>query len=591
MTRNSLLVGLLLAGLTMPQSALAGDSAKKALSMIPADAVVFAYVPNIQAVDGDFQQMVTDLQMNMFLQPPQKYTIGGLLAEHFGIGEGLQADGPMVVAIMPFEVPAEIPTKIAIIIPADDPKKLLEAMGGTAMEGGAWMVTLQGQPMQAAMGENRVALSMIPSVAESVAKCEKGMDQRLSADQSRTMDDQDLVIWVDAQKMVQTFRPQINSFMPLMFMGQPAEQAEAAKAQIDKFLDGAESMTVGLSLDKSGVGLRFAMTLQPDSELAKQSKVVTTKESLLTGLPADGYLVAAGQLVDPKQTEESVKALDAYFGMLKEVKGIEAEDIEKIKSNVVSLVVGIRGARVSVTGSPDSADGLFAVNAIIDTTGSQDWLKRFATLIETVKGLGVEDEDFKKAMGFLTHEAKAEEINGVAIDRTKFDVFGLAKADEMDEEDIEKITKLLGKDALVFRSGALDEKTVVVCLGGSSHAKNLMERAKSSDTSLDSDSGIKKVSRLQPQNRGTVVYIAVDHIVSFVKGVAKALGEESPPIPEMIIGAPLAVCGTGGDGWVQLDVLAPTELIVYGKNVAMMMMGGAMAGAPQVEEAAAVDED
>ena len=45
------------------------------------------------------------------------------------------------------------------------------------------------------------------------------------------------------------------------------------KKNIDMLVNGMATLTVGLSLDNPGVGLRFAMTARAGSDLASQVKV------------------------------------------------------------------------------------------------------------------------------------------------------------------------------------------------------------------------------------------------------------------------------------------------------------------------------
>ena len=75
-------------------------------------------------------------------------------------------------------------------------------------------------------------------------------------------------------------------------------------------------------------------------------------------------------------------------------------------------------------------------------------------------------------------------------------------------------------------------------------------------------------------------YVALDQIFLSVNDVLAELGEERLPIPVPQIDAPVAMAASGGDGFVQLDLFLPMELLIAGKNAGMAMMGSMMAPQP-----------
>jgi hypothetical protein len=121
-------------------------------------------------------------------------------------------------------------------------------------------------------------------------------------------------------------------------------------------------------------------------------------------------------------------------------------------------------------------------------------------------------------------------------------------------------------------------RTVVVGFGGGkTRMAKLIEQAKKDEPALANDEGIKKVVKSLPKERASVTYLAVDRILASVNRVMEALEEERLPVQMPTINAPLAMVGSGGDGWMQLDLFLPTELVIASKNAAMVMMGQAAA--------------
>ena len=185
------------------------------------------------------------------------------------------------------------------------------------------------------------------------------------------------------------------------------------------------------------------------------------------------------------------------------------------------------------------------------------------------------DEDIEKLLEALTHNAAGEELGGIKVQHLRFD---LTKIEDVEEEWLDHIAAIVGKDGLLFRMGALGSDKVVLSFGGGKdHMIRLIDQAKKKDAPLDNDAGIQKVGPHLPKERGSVGYLAVDHIVDFIKSVMKALDEEVIPVQMPPLDAPVAMTGTGGDGWMQGDVFIPTELMVAAKNAGMMLAGSMMA--------------
>ncbi len=566
----------------------AGQTVKKALKVIPADAVGFVYVPNVKQVDDDFQQAVTRLGLNMFLQPPEKYSLTALLGEHLKASEGLDQGGCLAVVVMPFENAFELPMKVAIVLPATKPTALLDAMGAQVGESGGQTVTVMGQPWQVAVGEKRVVLAMMPDIAKAVAESTKSIDTKFKSADLKMLKDLDVGLWLDATSMISTFRMQIDQFLNLMVTmqqtGGPAaiQQAQASKKMIEKLIDGASSMMLGLSLDDGGLGIRFGMGIKPDSEIATQFAIHSTSETLLRGLPGERYIAAFGQTVNPDQVRASMDSFTPMFAAVKEEEGVDKDAVDRVESMFKEWIVGITGARGSVVTMPPGPDGLAAVNFIIDTKNSKKWLELTGKLFDEAIGMAT-DGEIKEYLGFLSHTAGAEEIAGVSIDHYKIDVDGLAAKEEVEDEDRESIAKVIGKEGLVLRVGAVDGKSVVFGLGGQSRMQRLIEQAKSKESPLDDDEGIKKVSAHLPSKRGSVIYVAFDQVLDLAKNVATALDEEMFPIQLPPMNAPLAIVTSGGDDWVRTDVFIPTDLLIASKNAGFMMLGKMGGGAPPAQ--------
>ena len=568
---------------TMPLTAQADDTLASALAVIPEDAMGFVCVPSIKSLDSDYQQAISDLGLQQFIQPPMNSLIG-MIRQFVPFLEGMDETGSLALVFMPVENIFELQMKQVVLIPTKEPKAMIEAMQGQAAEEDLWSVTIQGQPAYVAVGKGRLILAKQAEVAKAVKSSSASIGGKLKAHEKKGMEGLDLVVWIDGNRLFTLLKPMLDSVIAPMLMmqqsagGFQAKSAELNKKQIDMMVNGMSSLMLGLSLDKSGLGLRFAMTGKPGSEMAKQLKLKNTSDSLLKGLPDGEYVFAFGQTADPEQTRTALKdQLDTWFDLGAETDKVDAEKLGQLKALIEEAAPMITGLRGSIEVLPAGPDGLFGVAIIADTSDSKKALELKGKLIELGREIladaagKTENDELRQFHDALAYEKDAEEIAGVQVQHLKLD---LAKVEDIDEEDREDILRVIGKEGVLVRLAPVGPRKVVAGFGGGTEwMAALIEQAKKSEAPLDSDPGIMKTASGVPKERASVAYLAVDRILAAANRVANALEEEPLPVQMPSIDAPLAMASSGGDGWVRFDMFAPTELLVASKNAAMIMMG------------------
>jgi hypothetical protein len=523
--------------------------------------------------------------------------------------EGIDESHPLAVVFMPVESFDQLSKSMVILLSATDPKAVIEAMQGQPGEGGVWTISLMGQPAYAAIDKNRLIVAPTAELAKAVKESKSGLDRKLKPKELRALEGLDVAIWFGGEHLTKLVKPWVDGVLVPMMMMQAsggafqAQSAEMNKRNIEMLLEGASSIGMGLSLVNEGLGLRFIMTSRPGTEFANRMKVKCTAGTLLQGLPAGKYMLTMGQIIDPAAATAALKDLDPVFAMADDVESIDKEKVSQLKTLVADWAPLATGLRLSVEALAPGGDGLLGVSIIIDTTDSKKWLDHLAKAVDLAKQIiasaasgsaGAEtpagetpaelDEDVKMFLDALTHNPAAEDLGGVKIQHLKFD---LAKIEEVEEEDLEEISKVIGKDGMVFRMAPVGSDKVILAFGGGKgYLTRLIDQVKKKDAPLDNDAGIKKVAPHLPKERGSVGYLAVDQIVEFAKNVMRALDEEVIPVQMPTLNAPLAMAGTGGDGWLQGDLFIPTELMVAAKNAGMMLAGSMMAppgAAPEPE--------
>ena len=563
------------------QGSRAGESGlKAALASIPSDAVAFVLIPSVETLDRDYQQTISAMGLEPLIPPAMK-SIVGLLKQQVPALGGLDESGSLALVLMRADMLFGLLEKQALLIPTKDPQAMIASMEGQRWEEGLWSVKIAGQGGYAAISETHLIVAASAEVAKAIKDSKTGMDSRLKATELRALTGLDLALWIDADWLLKMLKPMIDGFLTPMMMHASggafsAMSAAMNKQQLDEFVEGVATVSLGVSLEPSGLGLRFAMTSKPGSELAKQTKIRTTTGSLLEGLPATEYMVALGETVGPAQRAASPKTLDSLFSILDDVEGIDAEQVQRFKALISELLPMISSIRAAVIPLAPGPDGLVGISVVMDVSDSKRWLELVGKKVDLGKqvlaGVGGKGSYgmLKELSTAITHKVDAEEINGVTVQHFKLD---LARLKDVAEADLEKVMKVIGREGLLVRVAPVDSKTVVLRLGGGKGPMGvLIEQAKKREAPLARDAGIRKVASHLPKERAGVTYFAVDRIVTWVQNVMKVLEEEGPPFQMSAINAPVAVAVSGSDGLVQGDLFVPMELMIAVKNSAMALM-------------------
>ncbi len=569
------------------------DATRKAVDSVPSDAMAFLCIPHLATLDADVQQLVKDLELTAFVPPPMQSLVAALKMNLPMLAD-LDETGPICVVVMPFTVPAEIQSKVALILPAAQPKTMITTLGGQTEEGGVWPINFMGQSQFAVAKEKAVILAQTKEVALAIAQSKSHLTTKLNPDELKVMADLDIILWISTQQATKVFKPQIDAMLAMFAMMQAQQggplaqqQADMTKSQVDMFVLGIKSITIGISLNKAGLAFRAAMSVNPGTELASQMKLADTKDALLTGLPLGKYILAVGQKIHPDQAKAAMKQIDMYFDMAGEVEGVSKENMTELKGIFTNILSDITSYAMTIEALPPGDQGLIGLTQVMETTDAAKVVSHSNRMI----AIGMEalaalmknaDEDLPALNDFVIHAPKAESGPAGPVAQVRVD---FTKIDEIDDEDLEEMLKVIGKEGLVIRMAAADAKHVVVTVGGGkAYFDRAIATAKSNQTPMANDVGIKKVATHQPVSRASVLYLALDHGMELVNNIKTIVHGQPLPMPVPTVNAPIALTTSGGDSWTRFDLFFPTDLLIAAKNIGMgIAMGGA---APPPEPAA-----
>ncbi|MCH7925314.1 MAG: hypothetical protein IIC51_07245 [Planctomycetes bacterium] len=246
----------------------AGGGAKEALSVIPGDIMGVIFIPSPKQLDADYQSVVNKLGLQMFAPP----SLINIVKMQLPALQGMDDSGVLAVVILPAENFMELESKQVLMVPTTDAKGMIETLGGESAEGGVWAVNLMGQPAFAAPKGKHLLVARSLEALKAVADSKTSLASKMKPSDLKAMENVDVGIWVDGEKVMTMLKPLIDGFLPMLTMGSPPAAAEMNKKYGEMLVNGLKSLSIGILLDDDGLGLRFSMT----------SRVVTSRPRNVT---------------------------------------------------------------------------------------------------------------------------------------------------------------------------------------------------------------------------------------------------------------------------------------------------------------------
>lgn len=582
MARNSTIV-MSFALAICPTITLAG-TAESALSAVPEDALAFICIPDIAELDKDYQRAIKTMALDSLVQPPFNSLLG-TLEQFLPMFKDIDTSGSMVLAFMPTPNVFDLQNRQVLMIPTKDPRAMLEAMDGKPGDGGIWSLNLMGQPMHAMTMDKQVVLGATPSLIKEVKAGKQGIAAKLQSIERDALSDLDFMLWVDADRLFAMIKPMVTGMLgPMMSMqaqsgGFEGRQAEANMRQLEMFMSDSSSFLFGLALDESGIALRGTIRSKEGSKLAEAFSQRLTKEPLLNGLPNSQYLLAFGQTADPKAVNASLEDLDVWFKVSDDAEDAaqskQAKVMGELKENIKSMARLLEASLGTVSLLPGGSDGMFGVTLILETKDSTAALASWSKAVEAAMLLLADeaknDEDMSEFHAALTFKNDGERLGDVNVQHLKV---SLDEFSELEEEDVEDIESIVGKDGLLLRIAPASAKKIVITFGGgTARLGQVMEQVNANDTGLAKDAGIQAAAKKLPRERASVFYLSLERILTAVLNVQKAMDEESLPIRVPSITAPMAMSSSGAPGLVRFDMYMPNEVLLGTASVIRQLTG------------------
>lgn len=625
MTSRKILMALALfltfAGTLVLPPAARADGMQDVLKLVPDDAWGFVVVRSLNTVD-EKAKVLQDIFGPIIHAPVTPMALGML-----NLGDTLDMTRPLAIVMLDVQKFGG-PDKAGVaLIPAKDSKALLQKLAAPAAakedqeekpaadkpkpkkaddegddedEGedededeaplpeGITKCAIMGQPSFAAINEKAkiVILGSSADAVLKVSKAKKTLAEGFDKTRAAALGKADVYLSVSVSKVLTAYKGMV---MPLLQMAMAASDPSGQTAQeLIKMFEEMAAIDIALGLDKEGVTFVVLTLPEKDSDLEKWMKdTKNSTESLLKVLPKEKFLFAAGGTAAYSEHAEKFGGGGGLTAMLKNtgLAGLEEKAVKKIEEGLKSLGKIVEAWAISASALPAGDDGMVGLTIVIETKDPEEFVGEFRKVYKAVWEIS-DDEDLAKAKESIVHTPDAETIGENKIDTIVVKLDGLAEMGDLEEDDLAKIEKVLGKEIAVRFGPAGDKHVVLAFGGGKQRFQAVCDGLKSPGAGLSADATIKAMGGRLPKARASEAYIAVDNILLLAKDLAKTMGEEAELSFEVpTIDAPLAFSSTQVGSVQQMDIIVPMKLITAVKElVAQQMSAGAAAFDEEEEE-------
>ena len=541
------------------------------LAGVPGNAWAVLCVRNVGELDHKLMKLAQ--QLNVPPMSPLSMAKGML-----GMIEGVDDNGGVAMVLMPVPNIMDPSQGMAILVPCQDFTALTSMMEPEDVGEGVSRVLLAGEESYIAPHGAFAVLGPSPAPLKAVlaAKDSPNFGKGMTKHQLERFAGDDLTLWINMEGL--TADPGVQGMLTSLAM------MSGGSFKTEELKD-IQNLAMTVRLEQSGLRLGFYAGMKEDTEQAKTiASGPTGSKTLLTGLPQDDFVVAFGSEASKEQAAKSAKDFAGMLNNPMVAMQLQAdpEKLKRLSDIVVGMVGGMRHLAFSISGLPAGPDGLIGLAKVVTVEGDAPAkCAQVAEIIQLISSGLVQGEqagEVEEAMSMIKYTPAAETLGGVKVDHLAINI---DQMEEVAEEDFAKVKKVVGKEGILFRMAAVDDKRIAATFGGGKERmQKVIELIKSGGAPLSADEGIKRVAATLPRQRSVEGYLAVDRLIATIITIAKAIDQaEGAPPAFPSINAPLAlVGGPVGKGGYQVDVSLPMEFIVAAKDYAASAFGMGMGG-------------
>ncbi|UCF32483.1 MAG: hypothetical protein JSV78_09115 [Phycisphaerales bacterium] len=527
-------VGMLLVMCSLSPGARAAEP--DVLSVIPADTLAAITIRDPAGLDAKLRELGNELgfgSVSLFL----------LAKGQLQMVEGIDEQGTIAILLVPNVGAPDALHDMVLLMPTTDRAKLLAFLAPEPVEEGYVKVRIKQQDTYVGTRGAFTVLAPRLETAKRVVACKEGMGSQLSQYQRQHVQVADVSVLVNVKALASgSGRADFKRFMSLLGLR-------------EKQLGDYKFWQLFARMEPSGATVEV---YTERIEGAAQASTDASHEGLLTGLPDEDFVAAVG-MAGGTLERRTVYTTEVLLDYLERSQGLD----ESRRGDLVEAVrkMSSQAARVSQVVSllPEGPDGLFGLVKLIET---RDDPRRLINAIENfvavLKSGVIVDPVYAKAIERITYRRSAEQVGELPVDHLFMDVAGLKDVDEG------MVKKAIGQDGVLVRVGAVDERHLLVTLGGGlKRFEALAAAVREGRSSLAKNAGIMRAAGKLPASRSVEVFVAVDRLAELVKRVARAMDMDVPPITVTKLDEPMSVgLSEVGSAGTLFTVVIPRPVLI-----------------------------
>ncbi len=541
------------------------------LSAIPADAWAAICIPNAARIDANIQKFAQRLNLPFPMTPPL-----GMLKGALGFFTGFDDNGGIAIVYLPSRNLTEVGSALALLIPTTDYDAMLAPLSPEAVGDGISKISLMNRPSYVAAYGRFALIAENQEIVKRMLQPGKSLRIQFNDHQAGKLSVDDVSLWMNFGAFLSSEELQQSGMIQMLQV--------MSGGQMDlETLKQFKNIQVGFRFETEGLNIGLYADGMPGTQIASAfQSAPSTGESLLKGLPADDYILAAGQISNKEQAEQAITMLDKLIintvTLGHAEKGEQRTVLDDLSKPIHSLVRNARAVATSVSVLPPPAEqGMVGMLTVFTVERDADSVADdFGEIVKSIKEYFKDNENVAELVNALAFKRDAETIGSTKVHHLTITL------PENADEGAKKILKtVLGPDGITIRFGAVDDTHVLITLGGGKARFALgVEHARMGKSPLGDTDGIQSVARIPDRELNSEMYLAVDRLVNLLGRIIPK--DEQPMLLQMPdLKSPIAVeSGPAGTAGSHADVYIPIEVIVAVKDMIMNGMGANMNAAP-----------
>lgn len=553
----------------------AAARAEGVFDLVPADALGFAAVRNLGAVDRQIQEIVNIFKDVIPFPPPGPLAF---IRAATGLGEGLNESGDALIALLPGDAGFADP-KPMLLIPVSDYAALAASVGGDS-SGAIARVTIAGEDVLIAQKgdhallmniEHRPTMEALLAAAPSPSPTVASLDSWIAANDFLAVM---LPAGLDAlttlgQASIATQREQLERSLADPDFAEMLARQKVGLDMIDSILNFCEAEiaagAVGAAIDDAlNIRLSDRVVLAEEGQLAALGEVDKPAASPLAGVADEPFVFGGGGPMPRQWGAIVAKISRTVLEEYPELYGFEKLDEAqwaKLEESMQATTQGLRTfSTVMLAGG--EGDPLYSnIVGVLEVDSAEEYMAATKTSMSLWNELtAASTSDIK-----MIYETQDVEVGGLKGVLVITDV--MAAVGDEDVPGVKPAMEAMFGEGAKMRVYVLaaDENTVIMGVGSEEGVAASAQRAIAGESGLASSATVQTTASLLDSSAPWTGFLSPQGCVLYVERAfatfAAAMGGMTPDFPEYPVGPPVGFSMGLADGQLRGEMVVPGQAL------------------------------